>query len=104
MKSSWSWFEHCSESLISIFSSSPHGVLIHPKHSHWLEHSVPEVARDSRPMAGISVLEPFEHLIPDVALVWGDCSLVKMTVSDPLEHSGLGETDDVDMDSLWMAQ
>ena len=54
-------------------------------------------------MAGILVLEPFEHLILDVALVWGDCSLVKITVSDPLEHSGLGETDDVDLDSLWMA-
>ena len=26
-----------------------------------------------------------------------------MTVSDQLAHSGLGETDDVDLDSLWMA-
>ena len=50
-----------------------------------LEHSVLEVARNGRPMVGISVLEPLEHSVPD-ALVWGDCSLVKMTVSDPLEH------------------
>ena len=68
-----------------------------------LEHSVLEMARNARPMAGISVLEPLEHSVPDVALVRGDCLLIKMTVSDPLEHSGLGVTDDVDLDSLWMA-
>ena len=54
------------------------------------------------------VLEPLEHSVPEVTLVWGDCSLIKMTVtqmtvSDPLEHSGLGVTVHVDMDSLWMA-
>ena len=59
-----------------------------------LEHSV----RNGRPMVGISVLEPLEHSVPDVALVRGDCSLIKMTVSDPLEHSGLGVTDNVDLD------
>ena len=53
-----------------------------------LEHSVLEVARYGRPMTGISVLEPLEHSVPDVTLVWGDCSLIRMTVSDPLEHSG----------------
>ena len=91
-----------------------------------LEHSVLEVARKGRPMAGIlvleplehsfldvdldgrhlmemSVLEPLEHLVPDVALVWDDCSLIWMTGSDPLEHSGLSVTVHVDMDSLWMA-
>ena len=68
-----------------------------------LEHLVLEVARNGRPMAGTSVLEPLEHSVPDVALVWGDCSLIKMTVLDPLEHSGLGVTDDVDLDPLWMA-
>ena len=68
-----------------------------------LEHSVLEVARNDRPMAGISVLEPFEHSVPEVTLVWSDCSLIEMSVSDPLEHSGLGVTVHVDMDSLWMA-
>ena len=45
----------------------------------------------------MSVLEPLEHSVPDVALVWGVCSLIKMTMSDPLEHSGLGVTVHVDM-------
>ena len=68
-----------------------------------IEHSVLEVARNGRPMAGISVLEQLEHSVPEVTPVWGDCSLIRMTVSDPLEHSGLGVTVHVDMDSLWMA-
>ena len=68
-----------------------------------LEHSVLEVARNGRPMAGILVLEPLEHSVPEVTLVWGDCSLIRMTVSDPLEHSGLGVNIHVDIDSLWMA-
>ena len=45
------------------------------------------------------MLEPLEHSVPDVAPVWGDCSLIKMTVLDPLERSGLGVTDNVDLDS-----
>ena len=28
--------------------------------------------RTVRPMAGISVLEPLEHSVPEVTLVWGD--------------------------------
>ena len=68
-----------------------------------IEHSVVMVAWTVRPMVGISVLEPIEHSVPEVTLVWGDCSLIEMTVSDPLEHSGLGVTVHVDMDSLWMA-
>ena len=44
---------------------------------------------------GISVLEPLEHSLPDVALDWGDHSLITMAVPDPLEHSGLGVTDGV---------
>ena len=60
-----------------------------------LEHSVLEVALDGRPMEGISVLEPLEHLVVEVALDRGDCSLVKVDVSDPLEHSGLDRADDV---------
>ena len=45
------------------------------------------------------MLEPLEYSVPDVAPVWGDCFLIKMTVLDPLEHSGLGVTDNVDLDS-----
>ena len=47
------------------------------------------------------MLEPLD--VADVAPVWGDCSLIRMTVSDPLEDSGLGVTVLVDMDSLRMA-
>ena len=60
-----------------------------------LEHSVLEMALDSRLMEGMLVLEPLEHLVPDVARDWGDHSLIVMAVPDLLEHSGLGETDDV---------
>ena len=60
-----------------------------------LEHSVLKEARSDGPTVGMSVLEPLEHSVPDVTLDWGDHSLIKMAVSDPLEHSGLGETDDV---------
>ena len=38
---------------------------------------------------GISVLELLEHSVPEVTLV---CSLIRMTVSDPLEHSVLSVT------------
>ena len=68
-----------------------------------LEHSVLEMALEDGPTAGISVLELLEHPVPDVALDWDLRSLIKMAVSDPSEHSGLGETDDVDLDPLWMA-
>ena len=53
------------------------------------------MARDDGPTAGLSVLEPLEHSVLDVALDWGDHSLIKMAVSEPLEHSGLGDIDDV---------
>ena len=46
-------------------------------------------------MEGISVLEPLEHSVLEVALDRGDSSLVKVDVSDPLEHSGLDRADDV---------
>ena len=58
-----------------------------------------DVDLDGRPLMEMSVLEPLEHSVPDVAPVWGDCLLIKMTVLDPLEHSGLGLTDHVDLDS-----
>ena len=60
-----------------------------------LEHLVLEVALDSRPMEGISVLEPLEHSVLEIALDRGDSLLVKVDVSDPLEHSGLDRADDV---------
>ena len=60
-----------------------------------LEHSVLEVARDGRPMEGISVLEPLEHSVLEVALDRGDSLLVKVDMSDPLEHSDLDRADDV---------
>ena len=51
----------------------------------------------------MSVLESLEHSVPDVAPVWGDCSLFEMTVSELLEHSGLVVTVHVDVDSFWLA-
>ena len=60
-----------------------------------LEHSVLEVALDGRPMEGISVLEPSEHSVLEVALDRGDSSLVEVDVSDLLEHSGLDRTADI---------
>ena len=51
----------------------------------------------------MSALEPLEHSVPDVALVRGDCSFIRMTESDPLDHSGLSVTVHVDMNSLRMA-
>ena len=50
---------------------------------------------DGRPMKGISVLEPLEHSVLEVALDRGDSLLVKVDVSDPLEHSGMDRADDV---------
>ena len=49
-----------------------------------LEHSVLERALDGGLMNDWSVLEPLEHSVPQVNLVWGDCSLIEMTVSYPL--------------------
>ena len=68
-----------------------------------IEHSVLQVARSDGPTAEISVLELLEHSVPDVAIDWGDRSFIEMTVSDPLEHLSLGETDGVHLDPLWMA-
>ena len=91
-----------------------------------LEHSVLLMARTDGPMEGAPVLEPIEHSVlekpldggplvktsilgllqswvPDVAPAWGDSSLFDMTVSDPLEHSGLNVTVHVDVDSFWLA-
>ena len=68
-----------------------------------LEHSVLEIALDGELIEDLSVLEPLEHSVPEVTLAWGDCLLIRMTVSDPLEHSGLSVMVYVDMDSLRMA-
>ena len=53
-----------------------------------LEHSVLEKASDVRPKWVRIVLEPLEHSVPDVAPVWGDYSLIKRTVLDPLGVTG----------------
>ena len=67
-----------------------------------LEHSVLAMTLDDRPLVEMSVLEPLEHSVPDVAPVWGDCLLIMMTELDPLEHSGLGVTDNVNINNeLW---
>ena len=44
-----------------------------------------------------SVLELLEHSV--LAMTLDDIPLVEMSVLDPLEHSGLGVTDNVDVDS-----
>ena len=64
-----------------------------------LEHSVLEEASDVRPKRVRTILESLEHSVPDVVLVRGDCSFIRMTELDPLEHSGLSVTVHVDMDS-----
>ena len=68
-----------------------------------IEHSVLEKPLDGGPLVEMSALEPLGHLVPDVALVGGYCSLIRMTESGPLVHSGLSVTVHVNMDSLWMA-
>ena len=40
-------------------------------------------------------MEPLEHSVPNVAPVLGSSSFIRMVVSNPLEHSGLHQTDDV---------
>ena len=52
-----------------------------------LEHSVLEVALDGRPMKGISVLEPLEHSVLEVAL--DGRPMEEISVLEPLEHSVL---------------
>ena len=49
-----------------------------------LEHSVLEVALDGRPMEGISVLEPLEHSVLEVAL--DGRPMEGISVLEPLEH------------------
>ena len=62
------------------------------------EHSVLEEALDVRPKRVRSGLGQLEYSVPDVAPFWGECLFIRMTVSDPLEHSGLGATDSTDLD------
>ena len=68
-----------------------------------LEHSVLDVDLDGGPLVEMSALEPLGNSVPDVALAGGDCSLIRMTESDLLVHSGLSVTVHVDMDYSWMA-
>ena len=60
-----------------------------------LEHSVLDVNLDMRPMKGMLDLEPLEHSVPDRAPIGGANPFVRMSVSDPLEHSGLINSEDV---------
>ena len=73
-----------------------------------LKHSVLQEASDVQPMQVQSGLGPLEYSVPDVTPFWGDCLVIRMTVSDPLEQSGLGVTDSIDLDgghldsSVWI--
>ena len=65
-----------------------------------LEHSVLDEASDVRTKRVSTVLEPLENSVQDVAPVCGDYSLIKRTVLDPLQHSGLCVTDSVDLSQV----
>ena len=60
-----------------------------------LEHSVLDVDLDSQLMKDELGSGPLEHSVPDYAPIGGAVPFVKMSVSDPLEHSGLINSDDV---------
>ena len=60
-----------------------------------LEHSVLDVNLDSRPRQDELDSGPLEHSVPDHAPSGGAVLFEKLTVSDPLEHSGLIASDDV---------
>ena len=60
-----------------------------------LEHSVQDVNLDSRLMKDELGSGLLEHSVPDHAPIGGAVPFVKMSVSDPLEHSGLINSDDV---------
>ena len=60
-----------------------------------LEHSVLDVNLDSRLMQGELDSRPLEHSVPDHAPIGGAVPFVKLSVLDPLEHSGLINSDDV---------
>ena len=97
---------------MSVFEPLEHSVLLTARNGgpvegapvlEPIEHSVLEKPLDGGPLVEMSVLGPLESLVPDVAPVWGDCSLFVMTVSDPLEHSGLDVTVHLDVNSFWVA-
>ena len=52
-----------------------------------LEHSVVDIALDGRPMAGISVPEPLDHSVLDIDL--DGRPMEGISVPEPLEHSVL---------------
>ena len=63
-----------------------------------LKHSVLQEALDVQPMRVQSGLGQLEYSVPDVAPFWGDCLVIRMTVSDSFEQSGLDVTDSIDLD------
>ena len=60
-----------------------------------LEHLVLDVDLDSQLMKDELGSGPLEHSVPDYAPIGGAVPFIKMSVSDPLEHSGLINSDDV---------
>ena len=65
-----------------------------------LEHSVLDVNLDSRLQQDELDSGPLEHSVPDHTLCGGAVLFGKVTVSDPLEHSGLITSDDVVLKSV----
>ena len=60
-----------------------------------LEHSILDVNLDSRPRQDELDSGPLEHSVPDHAPSRGAVLFEKLSVSDPLDHSGLIASDDV---------
>ena len=54
-----------------------------------LEHSVSAEASDSKHIRDWIAMEPLEHSVPDLALLWTIDTFPERTAPDPLEHSGL---------------
>ena len=59
-----------------------------------LEHSVVDMHLDSQPRHDVLDSGPLEHSVPGRAPSGGAVLYEKLTVSDPLEHSGLRTSDD----------
>ena len=62
-----------------------------------LEISVLEEASDVQPKWVQSGVGPLRYSVPDVTPFLGDCLFIRRTVSEPLEWSGLGVMDNIDL-------